>query len=175
MFQIYRYFAGWGNLVFFDPKEHQITDKKVLLASIPKLEAQWKIIHEIKTTGYPEYPVPASLTLEMTNHTMEFEFDSHLGCPDFSDLVFGPPIGMEQLPKLPEWTRIEISHVEEGGQYFLSITVGVREERREGEEERGMQASELNLGNLTDVKIYSGNDYQHQPRFVKGLMVLDQQ
>ena len=150
----------------FEPEEHQITDKKVLLASIPKLEAQWKIIHEIKTTGYPEYPVPASLTLEMTNHTMEFEFDSHLGCPDFSDLVFGPPIGMEQLPKLPEWTRIEISHVEEGGQYFLSITVGVWTKRR--------QASELNLSNLTDVKIYSGNDYQQQPGFVKGLMVLDQ-
>ena len=163
MFQIYRYFAGWGNLVFFDPEEHQITDKKVLLASIPKLEAQWKIIHEIKL-GYPEYPVPASLTLEMTcdeipNHTMEFEFDSFLGYPGLNVLVFG----MDQLPKLPEWTRIEISHVEEGGQYFLSVTVGVWT--------KGRQASELNLSNLTDVKIYSGNDYQHQA----GLMVLDQQ
>ena len=119
----------------------------------------------IKPTEYSEYPV---LKLEMAcdeipNHTMEFEFDSLLGSPGFIDSVFG----MDQQPKLPEWTRIEISHVAEGGQYFLSVTVGVWTKRR--------QASELNLGNLTDVKIYSGNDYQHQPGFVKGLMVLDQQ
>ena len=176
------YFVGWGNLVFFDPEEHQITDKQVLLASVPKLEAQWKIIHEFKPTGYPQLhqdpdtPFPKQDTLnslEITydggfddggipNLTMEFESES-LNLSHNEGAVFR----MDQLPKLQEWTRIEISHVEEGGQYFLSITVGVWTKRR--------QASELNLGNLTDVKIYSGNDYQHQAGFVKGLMVLDQQ
>ena len=45
------FFAGWGNLVFFDTEEHQISAKKVTLAKITKLGNQWKIIHDFKPTG----------------------------------------------------------------------------------------------------------------------------
>ena len=199
------YFVGWGNLVFFDSEEHQITDKQVLLASVPKLEAQWKIIHEFKPTGYPQLhqdpdtPFPKQDTLnslEITydggfddggipNLTMEFESESlnlYLRCPDFHDSVFSMDLSEKlalklqgkfpqkiQLPKLQEWTRIEISHVEEGGQLFLSFTVGGQTKRRQASEVKG------NLSHLTDVKIYIGDEYQYQqPGFVKGLMVLDQ-
>ena len=85
--------------------------------------------------------------------------------PDGSDPVFEM-----KLPKLQEWTRIEISHVEEGGQYFLPFTVGGQSKRSHVHQVRG------NLRNMTGVKIYIGSEFQqHQPGFVKGLLVLDQQ
>ena len=75
-----------------------------------------------------------------------------------------------QLLKLDEWTRIEISHVEEGGQHFLSFTVGGQSKRSHVHQDKG------NLKNMTGVMIYIGSEFQqHQPGFVKGLLVLDQQ
>ena len=144
------------------------------MASVPKLEAQWKIIHEFKPTEYPQlYQGRESfemsydggfddggtpnLTIELKPHSLYL----YLRCPDFNNPVFR----IDQLPKLQEWTRIEISHVEEGGQLFLSFTVGGQTKRRQASQLKG------NLSNLTDVKIYIGDE---QPGFVKGLMVLDQ-
>ena len=74
-----------------------------------------------------------------------------------------------QLLKLDEWSRIEISHLEEeeGGNYFLSLSVGGKEVGRRGFE----------LGrNMTDVKIYRGlSGRRSQPGFIKELVVLDKQ
>ena len=76
----------------------------------------------------------------------------------------------DQLPKLHEWTRVEISHlppVEEGGKYILSLSVGG--------EELGRKECEMGR-NLTDVNIYCGrNVFQRQPCFIRGLLVLDKQ
>ena len=71
----------------------------------------------------------------------------------------------DQLPKLHEWTRVEISHVEEGGKYFLSLSVG-------GEE---LGRKEWEMGrNLTDVNIYCNKRFHlPQPCFIRGLLVLD--
>ena len=172
------YSAGWGNLVFFDADEHQITDKPVLLASIPRLEAQWKIIHEFKPTEYPQLDQCLD-SLQITyddwsndggipNLTTSCEPESlnlELNGPDCSGRVF-----KMDLPKLQEWTRIEISHVEEGGQFFLSFTVGGQPKKSRAFRDRG------NLRNMTGVKIYIGAEFEeHQPGLVKGVLVLDQQ
>ena len=79
----------------------------------------------------------------------------------------------DQLPKLHEWTRVEISHVEEGGNYFLSLSVGGKVLGRE----------ECEIGrNLTDVKIHFGFDSvevdddwpsHSQPGFIRDLLVLE--
>ena len=185
---ICQYFLGWRHLVYIDTEEYQITDERVTLATIANLGNQWKIIHEFKPTEYPQLHQNPDTpfrkqdeldSLEITydggfddggipNLTMEFESESlylYLRCPDFNNSVFR----MDQLPKLQEWTRIEISHVEEGGQLFLSFTVGGQTKRRQASQLKG------NLSHLTDVKIYSGSYCEsHQPGFVKGLMVLDQ-
>ena len=42
-------FAGWGHLVYFDTAEHK-TSEAGAIAKIPKLGAEWKIIHEFKPT-----------------------------------------------------------------------------------------------------------------------------
>ena len=100
---------------------------------------------------------------------MSFEPESlnlEVNGPDCS----GPVFEMDELPKLQEWTRIEISHVEEGGQYFLSFTVGGQPKKSVAYRDTG------NLRNMTGVKIYIGAELdEHQPGFVKGLLVVDQQ
>ena len=49
-------FAGWGKLVHFDTAEYKITDEEILLVSIPKLGASWKVIYEFKPTEYVQRP-----------------------------------------------------------------------------------------------------------------------
>ena len=172
------YFAGWGKLVFFDADEHQITDKEVLLASIPRLEAQWKIIFEFKPTEYPQlhrYWDILEITYDdwindggIPNLAMSVDpehLNLGLHSPDGSGTAF-----RMDLPRLQEWTRIEISHVEEGGQYFLSFTVGGQTKKSQAYQDKG------NLRNLTGVKIYIGSEFEEtQPGFVRGLLLLDQQ
>ena len=67
-----------------------------------------------------------------------------------------------QLPKVGEWTRIEISHKKVDGKYFLSLSVGGREV---GRAEAG-----ADLKKLTDVVISIG---KRQPGFVRRLVVLE--
>ena len=61
---------GWGNLVFFDTEERRLplpglifpawdwdweTDETKILARIPKLGSQWRIIFDFKPTWLPSY------------------------------------------------------------------------------------------------------------------------
>ena len=54
-----------------------------------------------------------------------------------------------QVPKVGEWTRIEISHKEEEGKYFLSLAVG-------GEHVGRGEVTDPVLKNPTDVKLEIG-------------------
>ena len=71
-----------------------------------------------------------------------------------------------QRPKLHEWSRIEIGHIEEGGNYFVTLSLGGQE--------LGRKACRL-MGNVTKIKISYGSTAQFQPGFVRGLVVLDKQ
>ena len=145
--------------------------------SIPRLEAQWKIILEFKPTEFSQ--------LDRDLDILEITYDNWIndgGIPNLAMSVeprhlnlglHGPDCsGTEfrmDLPRLQEWTRMEISHVEEGGQYFLSFTVGGQTKRSQAYQDKG------NLRNLTGVKIFIGSEFwKHQPGFVRGLLVLDQ-
>ena len=68
-----------------------------------------------------------------------------------------------QLPKIGEWTRIEISHEEEDGKFFLSFGVAGRELARK-------EATEFR--ELADVIISIGSDSDLQPGFIRRLVVL---
>ena len=68
-----------------------------------------------------------------------------------------------QMPNLHEWSRIEIGHVEEGGNYFITLSVG--------RQEVGREAFELGR-DFTDVTIYSGTLL---PSLIRRLVVLDKQ
>ena len=125
-------FAGWGSLVNFDTEEHEAEDgKEVLMAKIARLADEWKIIYDFKPTGYQEFEYDFSGCISLWMDTSPSDSDdycsleisfSRLGVhlDDTHDVL----ILSDQLPKLHEWTRVEISHVEEGGKYFLSLSVG---------------------------------------------------
>ena len=72
---------------------------------------------------------------------------------------------INQLPKIGEWTRIVISHEEEGGKYYLSLGVGGTQVARK-------EVTDPELRNMTDVKISAGNNNRPQLGFIKGLVVL---
>ena len=75
-----------------------------------------------------------------------------------------------QLPKVGEWTRIEIGHEKVDEKYFLSLSVGGREVGRK-------EVTGPELRNLTDVKVYIGHDHEElrQPGFVRRLVILEKQ
>ena len=69
-----------------------------------------------------------------------------------------------QLPRIGEWTRIEVSHEEEDGKYFLSFAVGGRELGRK-------EATDPEFREMTDVTIDIGR-HMIQPGFIRRLLVL---
>ena len=177
--------AGWGKLVYFDTEEHQIKsqgDKRVHLARIPKLAAQWKIIYDFKPTEYLElhcsstycsvqgdHPIGLSAEFSSGNDLQELFISSskkiHLDVVSMnSDRTFDR-VESNQLPKLQEWSRIEISHMKEDGKYFLSLSVGGNELARK----------ELGRILIDKANIYSSDKYLSQPGFMRGLLVLDKQ
>ena len=72
------------------------------------------------------------------------------------------------LPKVGEWTRIEISHEEEDGKFSFVFSVGGTEI---GREESNNVFSEL-LNEEPSLKIDLGNS-DRQPGFVRGLVVVE--
>ena len=78
--------------------------------------------------------------------------------------------GSTQLPKVGEWTRIEIGHEKVDGMYFLSLSVGGREVGRK-------EVTDPGLRKLTDVTFRIGHaEREHyQPGFIRRLIVLEKQ
>ena len=116
-------FADWGNLVFFDTQEHQILNVRHELVTIPKLETQWKILYDVKRMMLNPRKIYATLSI-------------YVGRDAFLLASVSPPqillggylqgdaqqfAAGDQVPKVGEWTRIEIGHEEEDGKYFLSL------------------------------------------------------
>ena len=74
-----------------------------------------------------------------------------------------------QLPRIGEWTRIEISHEEEDGKFFLSFGVAGRELERK-------EATDLELQGTTDVAIGIGLGTSNiQPGLIRRLVVLQKE
>ena len=76
-----------------------------------------------------------------------------------------PAVTSNKLPKIGEWTRIEMTHEEVDGRYFLSLSVGGKEWGRE-------EVTNTELGSLTDVTVCTGLGQYSQPGFIRRLVVL---
>ena len=102
-----------------------------ILVQIPKFEAQWKVIHEFKPTGYPQMKPNGQtlVSLAMKYEQPEENCVAIIFAPSQLSLLHpsGFPINYNQLPTVREWTRIEISHEKEGDEFVLSLVVGGRE------------------------------------------------
>ena len=75
-----------------------------------------------------------------------------------------------QLPKVGEWTRVEIGHEKVDEKYFLSFFVGGREVGRK-------EVTDPELRKLTDVRVCIGHPDEElcQPGFIRRLVVLEKQ
>ena len=81
----------------------------------------------------------------------------------------GISIKSEQLPKLFEWTRIEIGHEENNGEYLITFSVG-------GKEVGQQEVDNEDLRKLEDVHLMIGSSTGGDCRGIaRGLFVLEKQ
>ena len=154
------------------------------MAKIPNLgESQWKIIHDFKPTEYPQEEAGPPLGLRVLTDG-KAPRNSFVGiCFPFPKIalvhgIFGSnkkfqfqqDVGSTQLPKVGEWTRIEIGHEKVDSKYFLSFSVGGREVGRK-------EVTDPGLRNLTDATFLIGRPERerYQPGFIRRLIVLEKQ
>ena len=176
-------YAGWGDLVYFDTEEYQITNVRGTIAKIPKLGSQWKIIHDFKPT---EYRQAASLGLGILTGDAKTPGYTYVSTVlQLSKIVLGhgflnnnnsqvqtvhwvPAVESTQMPRVGEWTRIEICHEKVDDKYFLSHSVGGKELGRK-------EVTDTNLMKLTDVRIKVGHSMEKfcQSGFIRRLVVLE--
>ena len=143
------------------------------------MAAQWKIIHQFKPTEYkhnqgdhPPPDVPNSLKIMTLDHMLCIKFP----IPNIALHVLGLEpsksewLENDQLPKVGEWTKIEIGHEKaEDGKYYLSLAVGDKEVKKEVEH--------CELWKMEDVKIVcGGRDWcPIQPGSIRGLVVCEKE
>ena len=130
------------------------------MSKCPKLAAQWKIIHDFKATNYfHAYVCKAAMKVDEEFKTISVGLlPSYVGfIAEDNNLLLnlaatlrGPP------PAVGKWTRIEVSHEEEDGKYFLSLAVGDAEVVKQ-------EVTDLDLRNLSGVKIMFGGLKISQP------------
>ena len=141
--------AGWGRLRYFDLGEHLINGPAVItLARIPKLGAQWKVIHEFHPVSYqgPEYTDPyhplIAIWVKIAEECYSLAFSPNGVQLLYEEKIYGDTIqndisatGPDQLPPIGEWTRIEITHAvdEEIGKYAISVSIAGIEVMKEVE------------------------------------------
>ena len=152
------------------------------MARIPKLGSQWRIIHDFKPTEYLQAANPATKSLFLESGDGQTPGSIRVGIYFFPLPKIAPvhiirgdnnqPQGKyivksTQLPKVGEWTRVEIGHEKVDEKYFISLSVGGRKARKE--------VTDPELRKLTDVQVCIGDEIQEhsQPGIIRRLVVLE--
>ena len=125
------------------------------LVTIPKLETQWKILYDVKRTEYLQVENPRKIYVTLSIYVGRDAF--LLASVSPPQILLGGYLQGDaqqfaagnQVPKVGEWTRIEIGHEEEDGKYFLSLAVG-------GEQVGRGQVTDRVLKSPTDVRLNIG-------------------
>ena len=145
--------AGWGNLVFFDTKEQELSQQEMSFAEIPKLAPEWKIIYEFKLKAQlMDDAIELRICFgELFSQLITTFVNSGIRLEQiiWDDEIYPPSVRVIQSnikPKIGEWTKIEISHEKVGDEYFLAFSVDGREVGR-------AEGLDPELRNLTDLEI----------------------
>ena len=153
---------------------------------------QWKIIHDFKPTEYlsqadsvdclgglyvakihsfihsPLIPLSAwwlvAVWFNVTSSTTLL-MHTDLGNNMLQQAEPLPSVTSNKLPKIGEWTRIEMTHEKVDGKYFLSLSVGGKDWGRE-------EVTNTELGRLSDVTVCTGLGQYTQSGFIRRLVVL---
>ena len=118
-------------------------------------------------TGRGDSKTPGDLYLSICFRSQKI-FLGHGILNDNNQVQGQPAVTSTQLPKVGEWTRVEIGHEKVDEKYFLFLSVGGREVGRE-------EVTDPGLRKLNDVKvIISSNKWERcQPGFIRRLVVLE--
>ena len=130
---------------YFDLGEHLINDPATTTQTrIPKLGAQWKVIHEFNPTEYPipDYVDPygplVAVWVKIADECYSLAFSSDGVQLSFEEKIYDDTLEQDipmtqdlattepgQLPPIGEWTRIEMTHAvdEETGRYSISVSI----------------------------------------------------
>ena len=175
-------FAGWECLRYFDLDEHQIGREKTL-AKIPKVGAQWKVIHDFKPTAYLSADNCHGVTEPFTiivvqgnwmQPTLEYGVGFPVGRACVRLFAFGPgPVGeFMQLPPIGEWTRMELcqEYDENAEKYFCSLAIGGVEVIKEFAEDWNLDSDCIKDG---DVYVMIGEEDVLIPGSIRRLVVLE--
>ena len=170
--------SGWGRLVYYDPAEHKITNNSTIVARISKMASQWKIVHDFKPTDYPAAFIhPRTILSLSSSSTRGFMLElSVLPTKIVLEIVdtgnsVNEFVTFHEAPKLNKWNRIEITHEEEGGKYFLSFSVNDKNSNKEEVPDDFVLGSPR--VNFNEVEIIAGYEYEHQPGIIKEITVLE--
>ena len=132
-------------MVFFDGEEHEIKAEKVRFTNIPKLGTQWKVIFDLK-------PVIVGGGLVLSLCDSEIDRASLMLSMSSSHIFASNSQGniealqeADEVPKLGQWTRVEMTHEKVDGRFYLTLSL-------DGEEVARVEAHP-GLQRLTDVSI----------------------
>ena len=170
-------FSGWGRLAYYDPDEHEITNHAITVARISKMASEWKIIHNFKPTDYPASIHPRTILSLSSSSTRGFMLELNILPTEIAIYLASTGSSVEgvvasnHVPKLNNWSRIEITYEEEGGKYFLSFSINGRKSNKEE------VSDDFDLGSLKgsfeEVVILTGHDEENQPGTIKCITVLE--
>ena len=169
--------VGWGKLVFFDDGKHPTDDLpcKRLEPTIPKLGTQWRVMYDFKptATAHASEPCP-SFALDSWENEQVLVIEEACTCSIVLLRICSDRPGVEtrtvasnRVPEVGQWTRIEISHEERDGEYFLALSVGGQEV--------GKTEAHPDLKKLADVQIIAGgvtDGLIPQPGFIRRLAIV---
>ena len=164
-------------------EEGEITNKETNLTKLQKKAFEWKIAVDFKPTASVGLNhgllVDSALytPLLIVTYGVVGDFELRLQCrkDSIALMLFSPSAGVPrlwklrstELPKVGEWTRIEISHEEEDGKFFFVFSVGGTQ--------MGREESDLGYRNFwveEGLKIDLGFSVR-QPGIVRGLVVVE--
>ena len=115
IFEIMNFSTGWGKetVAFSRPEEHRM-EPSATLATLPKLEKDWRIIHEFKPVAYERHARFALTLCKEDNVVLSIAFNNIttvVKC--ISDYWPKLVANTGGVPRLGEWTTIEVLNEEE--------------------------------------------------------------
>ena len=151
-------------MVFIDGEEHEIKRKKVRLTNIPKLGIQWKVIFDLKPVFVGRGLVLILCDSEIDRAGLMFGLSSSQIFASNSQGNIQARQEADEVPKLGQWTRVEMTHEKVDEEFYLTLSLDGKEVARV-EAHPGLQR-------LTDVSITFNATGSDDQASIRRLIVL---
>ena len=157
---------NWGaeTVIFSKPDEHKIIGG-LTMTTLPKLEKKWRITHEFKPLTYKS-SVTSSLCLKVGNQLLISFWFTATSTRIFCANLPQKGIMIEKVPKIGEWTTINVSNEElEPGKCTFTVFIG-------GEEVFKDEQAAVVTTELTNVCVMATTREPVQDGYIRGLTIM---